>query len=304
MDLFQFNKVAGAVLGTLLFVQGVVLISDAIFSHPQPAKPGYPLPSGETAAAPQAKPGAAEESLPELLAKADPKKGEADTAVCHLCHNFGKGEGIKIGPPLWGVVGRLKGSVPGFDYSAGMKAKGGTWTFEDLFTFIKDPQAYVPGTKMTFAGEPDPHKRADIIAYLRTLSDNPLPLPKAAAAATPAVPPAAAAPAAPAAKPPAATPATPPAAPAAQAPAATPAAPPAAPAAQSPAATPATPPAAPAAQAPAATPAAPPAAPAAQSPAATPPAAAPTTTQSPAATPPAATPAAPAAQPPAAPAPQ
>jgi cytochrome c len=195
MDLFQFNKVAGAVLGTLLFVQVVALVSDAIFSHQKPTKPGYALPSEQTAAAP--KPGAAEESLPELLAKADPKKGEADTAVCRLCHNFGKGEGVKIGPPLWGVVGRQKGSVPGFDYSAGMKAKGGTWTYDDLFRFTKDPPAYVTGTKMTFAGEPDPKKRADIIAYLRTLSDNPLPLPEAAApAATPAATPPAVAPAA------------------------------------------------------------------------------------------------------------
>jgi cytochrome c len=319
MDLFQFNKVAGAVLGTLLFVQAVALISNAIFSHPNPAKPGDNLPAPQQTAAPGAK-AAPEESLPSLLAKADPKKGEADTQVCHLCHNFGKSEGIKIGPPLWGVVGRPKGSVPGFDYSAGMKAKGGTWTFEDIFTFIKDPPAYVPGTKMTFSGEPDPKKRADIVAYLRTLSDNPLPLPKAAAAAaapSPATPAATppAAPAAPAAKPPAAAaapsaaappPAAAPAAPAAQAPAATPATSPAAPAAQAPAATPATPPAAaPAAQAPAATPATPPAAPAAQSPAATPatPPAAPAA-QSPAATPPAGTPAAPAAQPPAAPAPQ
>lgn len=206
MDLFQFNKVAGAVLGTLLFVQLVALVSDAIFSHQKPTKPGYALPSGQTAAAPEAKPGVAEESLPELLAKADPKKGEADTAVCRLCHNFGKGEGVKIGPPLWGVVGRQKGSVPGFDYSAGMKAKGGTWTYDDLFQFIKDPQAYVTATKMTFAGEPDPKKRADIVSYLRTLSDNPLPLPKAAAPAATATAPAppATAPAAPAATPPAA----------------------------------------------------------------------------------------------------
>ena len=204
MDLFQLNKVAGAVLGTLLFVQVVVLISDAIFFHPAPVKQGYNLPAAQEAA-PEAK-SAPELPLPQLLAKADPKKGEEDTKPCQACHNFEKGAGVKIGPPLYGVLGRPRASVPGFDYSAAMKAKGGTWTFDELFKFIKDPQAYIPGTKMTFSGEPDPQKRADIIAYLRTLSDNPLPLPKVtpAAAAPPATSPAAP-PAAPAAKPPAAT---------------------------------------------------------------------------------------------------
>jgi cytochrome c len=208
MDLFQLNKIAGAVLGTLLFVQVVALTSDAIFSQHKPAKPGDNLPAAQEAAVPEAK-SAPEVPLPQLLAKADPKKGEDETKPCQACHNFEKGAGVKIGPPLWGVVGRPRASVPGFDYSAAMKAKGGTWTFDELFQFIKDPQAYIPGTKMTFTGEPDPQKRADIIAYLRTLSDNPLPLPKAAAAsptpaATPptaAKPPAAAAPPAPATPP-------------------------------------------------------------------------------------------------------
>jgi cytochrome c len=201
MDLFQLNKVAGAVLGTLLFVQVVALTSDAIFSHPKPAKQGYNLPGAEETAAPEAK-AAPELPLPELLAKADPKKGEEDTKPCQACHNFEKGAGVKIGPPLYGVVGRPRASVPGFDYSAAMKAKGGKWTFDEIFKFINDPQAYIPGTKMTFAGEPDPQKRADIIAYLRTLSDNPLPLPKVAVAAPAAAPPAAR-PAAPPAPPPA-----------------------------------------------------------------------------------------------------
>jgi cytochrome c len=200
MDLFQFNKIAGAVLGTLLFVQVVALISGAIFAQNKPAKPGDNLPSAQEAAAPEAK-SAPELPLAQLLAKADPKKGEDDTKPCQACHNFEKGAGVKIGPPLWGVVGRARASVPGFDYSAAMKAKGGTWTFDEIFQFIKDPQAYIPGTKMTFAGEPDPQKRADIIAYLRTLSDNPLPLPKAAAAPAPAAAPAAPPAAAPSPKP-------------------------------------------------------------------------------------------------------
>jgi cytochrome c len=175
MNTFELNKIAGAVLGCLLFVQTVALISNTIFSE-NLAKSGYALPSASETGSPEAKP-VPTLPLPELLAKADPKKGEEDTKPCQACHNFEKGAGVKIGPPLYGVVGRPRASVPGFDYSAALKAKGGTWTFDEIFKFINDPQSYIPGTKMTFAGEPDPQKRADIIAYLRTLSDNPLPLP-------------------------------------------------------------------------------------------------------------------------------
>ena len=181
MDSFEFNKMAGALLGALLFIMGTGVLADAIFSRPAPTKAGYELPgaSGEAVSGAPAKT-APSEPLPELLAKADPKKGEADTKPCQACHNFEKGAGVKIGPPLYGVVGRPKGTVSGFDYSAGMKAKGGDWSFADLDAFITDPKAYVSGTKMTFAGIPEASKRADIVAYLRTLSDNPVPLPAVA----------------------------------------------------------------------------------------------------------------------------
>lgn len=179
MDSFEFNKIAGALLGALLFVFGSGVLADAIFSSAKLEKPGYALPAaaeagGEGGGAAKAAP---EEPLPDLLAKADPKRGEADTKPCQACHNFDKGAGVKIGPPLYGVVGRPKGAVAGFDYSAGIKAKGGNWTFADINSFITDPKAFVSGTKMAFAGVPEAAKRADIIAYLRTLSDNPEPLP-------------------------------------------------------------------------------------------------------------------------------
>ena len=178
MNSFEINKIAGGVLGTLLFLQVVYLASNAIFSHPTP-KPA------DTAAGEAAKPAAAAapaptEQLATYIGKADAKKGEDDSKVCQMCHNLAKGGGVILGPPLYGVVGRARASVAGFEYSDAMKAKGGTWTPQDVFTFIKDPQAFAPGTKMTFSGEPDPQKRADIVAYLDTLSDNPVPLPKPA----------------------------------------------------------------------------------------------------------------------------
>lgn len=251
---FEFNKIAGAILGACVFAMGLGIVADAIYSTGKPAKPGYDLPEPKAEATTD-KP-AASVPLPVLLAKADATKGQADTKVCQACHNFEKGGGVKVGPPLYGVVDRPKGSVAGFDYSAGLKAKGGNWTFEDLDQFITNPKAYIAGTKMGYAGEPEAAKRADILAYLRTLSDSPAPLPavaaeaakpaeakpdeKAAAAPAPAAPEAAAAPAglkpaaAEKAPPAAAAPPPPPVPPAPQPPAppestAAPAAPPAPP---------------------------------------------------------------------------
>jgi cytochrome c len=193
MDSFEFNKIAGAILGALLFTLATGVIAEFVFSSPTPAKPGYALPSAapEGAAGGEAK-AAPKVPLADLLAKADPKKGEADTKACQACHDFQKGGGIKVGPPLYGVVGRPKASVAGFDYSAGLKAKGGNWTYEDLDTWIEDPKAYVSGTKMAFSGIPEAEKRADVLAYLKTLSDSPVPFPKPepAKAAAPAPAPA------------------------------------------------------------------------------------------------------------------
>src|SRR6478735_4064151 len=170
----------------------------------------------------EAAPGA--EILP-ALAKADPKKGEASVALCKVCHSFDKGAPSPIGPNLYGVVGRKIASLEGFNYSPALKAKQseGDWTFEHLDLWLTNPQAFASGTTMAFPGLPDLHTRADVIDFLRTKSDNPVPLPEAAPAAAPA--PAAEekpaeAPAAPAAE---EKPAEAPAAPAEEAPAETPA---------------------------------------------------------------------------------
>ena len=180
MDSFEMNKILGAVLGTALVVVALNIASGAIFTPEKPAKPGYNIVVPKAATGGQEAPAEKEPPVAQLLASADPKRGEDAAKVCQACHTFEKGGPAKIGPNLWGVVGRPRATMAGFDYSSGMKSMGGTWTVEDLNQFLAKPQAFVSGTKMTFGGLTRPQTRADVIAYLNTLSDNPAPLPKAA----------------------------------------------------------------------------------------------------------------------------
>jgi cytochrome c len=188
MDSFEFNKIAGAILGTLLFTMSLSVISGGLFTPARPAIPGFDLPSAapEGGAAAPAEP---QVPLPELLAKADPANGQKKAAICTTCHSFGKGEASKpTGPNLWGIIGRVHAADKDFAYSDANKelgAKGDKWTYDGIFNFIKNPREYMHGTKMTFAGMASAQDRAAVLAYLRTLSDNPEPLPQATAAAEP-----------------------------------------------------------------------------------------------------------------------
>ena len=209
MDSFELNKIIGAVLGTLLFVMGVGFLAEAVYHPIEDRGPGLSLPEPEVA---DAHGGAAEPAAPEvplgvLLASADAAAGQAAVKKCASCHNFGEGESNKTGPLLYGVVDRPIGSHEGFAYSAGMeehKAKGDVWSYENLNAFLTSPKTFTPGTKMSFAGVKDPAERANILAYLQTLSPSPVPFPVAEAAPA-AAPAEGAAEAAPAAEAPAAT---------------------------------------------------------------------------------------------------
>src|SRR5215467_7639346 len=134
LDSFELNKVLGAVLGTCLFLVAVHIAANAIFTQRPPAKPGFEI-EVQNEPATQSPAETAGPPIAELLAKADVERGKAAAKACEACHKFDKGAGKLVGPDLYGVVGRPKASVPDFNYSAALKAKGGEWTFAELNEF-------------------------------------------------------------------------------------------------------------------------------------------------------------------------
>jgi cytochrome c len=195
MNSFELNKVLGAVLGTCLFLVAMHIASGAVFTPTPPAKPGYVIEVKEEQPAQGAAAAPAEVPIEQMLASASVEQGHSDAKVCLTCHNFGKGQGDKVGPDLYGIVGRPVASESGFNYSSALKGMGGTWTFDALDKWLLNPRNDVPGTLMTFGGVPSEKQRAEIIDYLNSNSDSPLPLPQAAQAApapAPANPPPAA----------------------------------------------------------------------------------------------------------------
>lgn len=216
MDSMEVNKGIAALLvgGILFFLTG--LLGDILVHQASLEKPVLNI-----AAAPAASAGAAAPTGPApiapLLADADVKTGDQFAhRVCVACHTFDKGGKNGVGPNLYGVVGGPHDHEASFSYSPAMeKYKGQPWTFDALNQWLYKPNAYAPGTRMSFAGIANDKQRADVIAYLRSLSDSPVPLPKpeeakapapaaapgGAAAAQPAAPAAPAAPNAPAKSP-------------------------------------------------------------------------------------------------------
>ncbi len=114
-----------------------------------------------------------------LMQNASFEKGKSAAKKCIACHSFEKGGMNKVGPNLWNVVGNKKAHLGNsFNYSKAVLERGGKWGYEELFAFLKNPKAYIKGTRMAFAGISNPQEIADLVSYLRQLSDNPVALPK------------------------------------------------------------------------------------------------------------------------------
>jgi cytochrome c len=171
-DTMTITKIVGGVCGTLLFFLFGTWAAESLYGFGE-QMPGTERTYAYVIAGADAPAGAAAAGAPadppytEVAAKADVAAGEKVFSKCKSCHSV---EGKNMtGPHLNGVEGRARGSVEGFVYSDAMAAKHDPWTPEEMYDFIKLPKAYVPGTKMGFAGLPSPQDRANVIAYLATM---------------------------------------------------------------------------------------------------------------------------------------
>jgi cytochrome c len=188
MDSMEVNKGIAAVLvgGIIFFITG--MLGDILVRQTPLEKPVLAIAAAPTAAAGAPAAPAGPGDITGLLASANVQDGEQFThRVCIACHTFDKGGKNGVGPNLYGVVGGPHDHEASFNYSPAMeKFKGQPWTFDALNHWLYKPSAYAPGTRMSFAGISSDKQRADVIAYLRTLSDNPVPLPKPEEAQKPA----------------------------------------------------------------------------------------------------------------------
>ncbi len=189
MSNFENVKIIGAVLAVGILVMLSGFITELVYGPEQLEEHAYVIATGAESAAEDESTAEQEtktaESKPEpeavaaLIAAADTGAGQKAVKKCTACHSTAKDGANKIGPKLWDVVGRPVASVADFSYSGGLEKKAEeTWSYANLDAFLTKPKDWAPGTKMAFAGIKDAARRAALIAFLRTLSDNPAPLPE------------------------------------------------------------------------------------------------------------------------------
>jgi cytochrome c len=180
------NMGVGAFLGTVFVLMSVSIASEGIFHSETPEKEGFAI-VAEDAAPAEAAPEVAAVPIAVLLASADAAAGETVFKKCASCHTVDKGGANKVGPNLYGLVDRPIASHEGFSYSAAITefSQGGSvlWTWDHLNEFLLAPKQHIPGTSMGFAGLKKDDERANLIVYLHTMADSPVPLPTPDAAA-------------------------------------------------------------------------------------------------------------------------
>ncbi|MES2214621.1 MAG: cytochrome c family protein [Pseudomonadota bacterium] len=170
MSGFELNKIAASILLASLIAMIVGTVVNILYKpNLSPEQRGYTVDThgihveGSTAsAAPEAP-----IDIAALMKTANASAGENIIKKCLACHSVDKDGPNKVGPHLWNVIGRDKGSIADYKYSAAMMAKGGKWEYADLFAFLKNPRAYLPGTKMSFAGLSKPEDIANVVEFLR-----------------------------------------------------------------------------------------------------------------------------------------
>ncbi|WP_108784564.1 c-type cytochrome [Wolbachia endosymbiont of Bemisia tabaci] len=173
----ELNKIAASILLSGLIIMIVSNVVDMLY-NPEDYKIEHQA-IVATSNEPQQKIEQVALDIGELMQNASFEKGKSSAKKCIACHSFEKGGMNKVGPNLWNVVGNKKTHLGNsFNYSRALLEKGGKWGYEELFAFLKNPKAYIKGTRMAFAGISNPQEIADLVSYLRSMSDSPVALPK------------------------------------------------------------------------------------------------------------------------------
>ncbi len=174
------NKIIVSAILAIILVLGINKIADVIFYVEKPEKSAYQVDSVTTVASTTTTEtnsvGSDSGNIMALFASTNAADGAKTFKKCAACHSITQGGGNKIGPALWGVLGRKAGSISDYKYSKAMAAYGKPWSFEEMNGFLTKPKDWVKGTKMSFAGLKNAKDRAAVILYMNENTDSPLPL--------------------------------------------------------------------------------------------------------------------------------
>jgi cytochrome c len=163
---------------TVVAKLGSSIVAGELFHSERPETMGYPI---EGVVEEGAEGAEAEKPIAFYLASADAAQGEQVFKKCAACHNAEPGGANAVGPGLYGVMGNPIAAHPGFAFSDALKSKGGTWDWEAMSAWLANPRQFAPGTKMVFAGLSNPQDRADVMLFLNSRDNAPLPIPAAPA---------------------------------------------------------------------------------------------------------------------------
>ncbi len=170
------NKIIVSIILVVILVLGINKITDVIFYVEKPEKSAYQVDSVTTVASTTTAESSDAQNIMALFASTNAAEGAKVFKKCAACHSISKGGANKIGPALWGVIGRKAGSIKDYKYSKALVAHGKVWSFEEMNGFLIKPKEWVKGTKMSFAGLKDAKQRAAVILYMNENSDSPLPI--------------------------------------------------------------------------------------------------------------------------------
>ena len=173
------NKIIVSIVFAIILVLGINKVTDVIFYVEKPEKSAYQITTVTTVASTSAETSSVSSesgNIMALFASTSAAEGAKVFKKCAACHSINEGGGNKIGPALWGVLGRSAGSIPNYKYSKAMAVHGKNWSFEEMNGFLIKPKGWIKGTKMSFAGLKKAKDRASIILFMNTQTNSPLPL--------------------------------------------------------------------------------------------------------------------------------